>query len=244
MNQKHEPDQNCDRNKEPPRRSPQAADAIRFGVRARPGRGNIEHEFPAALGALGGCQAREWVPALDAAGVGVVVGRGKGHAASLRPYRKGNSHSGMFVSSGCMPQAPVNPEPAPAVCPACGYDMAGALGVTCPECGVDVVKEHARLGPRQSVLLIVVPLVIQTLMWAVAMSMSASTSRRSGLIPLSTDLRQLSVVMFAVQGGLVVLSVTGARWFARAPFRTQDSLTWLSWLLFLPPVVLFLSNIR
>ena len=62
-----------------------------------------------------------------------------------------------------------NPEPPPAVCPACGYDMQGALGTVCPECGVDAVEEQARRGAgrcaMRSASEVLVPLALGTSIW-------------------------------------------------------------------------------
>ena len=137
-----------------------------------------------------------------------------------------------------------NPEPPPAVCSACGYDMTGVMHATCPECGADVVAERARLGMRLSALLVVLPLVPQMLFWWLAMGMDEVFCREYGLDPSQSEWGFWFLLLFAVHGVFLMTSVACARRFARAPFRTQIIFFWLVWLLFLPPMVLLIMVVQ
>jgi hypothetical protein len=133
-----------------------------------------------------------------------------------------------------------NGESRPSACPACGYDIAGALGVTCPECGVDVVKERERLGPRKNALWVLAPLTVATGGWAFFAQAMIFIACKFGRDPFAWPITWVLWAVFAFHLGLVTVGVCSVRKIDRLPHSTHAKYTWIAWLLMLVPTVLFL----
>ncbi len=150
-----------------------------------------------------------------------------------------NLSYGGLVSLVSMAQTQDNPEPPPAVCPACGYDMAGALGVTCAECGADVLEARVRLGPQRSAAIVIVPLVVGTLSWLFFLWVLGYAGTVVNGSVFDSAFNVLLLVTLATQVLSLIASIVFAWRFSRASCRTQDRWIVLAWLAFFLPLVLW-----